>query len=56
MRKPLEIPVPTVEELEALEILYRTTRRAATHPYSNRVAGWRAADDSASHCQDCARR
>jgi transposase len=26
MRKPLEIPVPTAEELEALERLYRTTR------------------------------
>lgn len=25
MRKPLEIPVPTAEELEALEALYRTT-------------------------------
>jgi transposase len=25
MRKPLEIPVPTVEELEALATLYRTT-------------------------------
>ncbi|MHB8599899.1 MAG: hypothetical protein ACYDER_24210 [Ktedonobacteraceae bacterium] len=26
MRKPLEIPVPTAEELTALETLYRTTR------------------------------
>jgi transposase len=26
MRKPLEIPVPTVEELDALATLYRTTR------------------------------
>ena len=26
MRKPLEIPLPTAEELEALETLYRTTR------------------------------
>lgn len=26
MRKPLEIPVPTTEELEALEKLYRTTK------------------------------
>lgn len=26
MRKPLEIPIPTAEELEALESLYRTTR------------------------------
>ena len=26
MRKPLEIPVPTAEELKALETLYRTTR------------------------------
>ncbi|GHO49833.1 hypothetical protein [Ktedonospora formicarum] len=26
MRKPLEIPTPTAEELEALENLYRTTR------------------------------
>ena len=26
MRQPLEIPVPTAEELEALERLYRTTR------------------------------
>ena len=26
MRKPLEIPVPTVEELEALDKLYRTTK------------------------------
>ena len=26
MRKPLEIPIPTAEELEALETLYRTTR------------------------------
>jgi len=26
MRNPLEIPVPTAEELEALETLYRTTR------------------------------
>lgn len=26
MRKPLEIPIPTAEELEALEQLYRTTR------------------------------
>lgn len=25
MRKPLEIPVPTAEELEALEMLYRGT-------------------------------
>ena len=27
MRQPLEIPVPETEELEALETLYRTTRR-----------------------------
>lgn len=26
MRKPVEIPIPTAEELEALETLYRTTR------------------------------
>ena len=26
MRKPLEIPIPTAEELEALERLYRTTK------------------------------
>ena len=26
MRKPLEIPVPTADELKALDILYRTTR------------------------------
>jgi transposase len=26
MRRPLEIPIPTEEELEALETLYRTTR------------------------------
>jgi transposase len=26
MRKPLEIPIPTTAELEALETLYRTTR------------------------------
>ncbi len=26
MRKPLEIPIPTAEELEALERVYRTTR------------------------------
>src|SRR5260370_42594859 len=26
MRRPLEIPIPTAEELEALETLYRTTR------------------------------
>ena len=26
MRKPLEIPVPTAEALEALDTLYRTTR------------------------------
>jgi transposase len=26
MRKPVEIPIPTVEELEALENLYRTTK------------------------------
>ena len=26
MRKPLEIPIPTEDELEALETLYRTTR------------------------------
>ena len=26
MRKPLEIPVPTTKELEALENLYRTTK------------------------------
>ena len=26
MRKPVEIPTPTAEELEALETLYRTTR------------------------------
>jgi transposase len=28
MRQPLEIPVPTAEELETLETLYRTTREA----------------------------
>ena len=27
MRRPIEIPVLTAEELEALETLYRTTRR-----------------------------
>src|SRR5215831_19411495 len=27
MRKPLEIPVPTAEELEALDQLYRTTNQ-----------------------------
>ncbi len=26
MRKPLEIPIPTAEELEALKTRYRTTR------------------------------
>jgi transposase len=26
MRKPVEIPIPTAEELEALETLYRTTK------------------------------
>ena len=26
MRKPVEIPIPTAEELEALEKLYRTTK------------------------------
>src|SRR5215470_17834080 len=26
MRKPVEIPIPTAEELEALEKLYRNTR------------------------------
>src|SRR5215467_10603525 len=26
MRKPVEIPIPTAEELEALDTLYRTTR------------------------------
>ncbi len=26
MRKPLEIPIPTVEELEALETMYRNTK------------------------------
>jgi hypothetical protein len=26
MRQPLEIPVPTAEELETLDALYRTTR------------------------------
>ena len=27
MRQPLEIPVPTAEELESLETLHRTARR-----------------------------
>ncbi len=31
MRKPLEIPVPTAEELEALETVYRTRRDARLH-------------------------
>ena len=31
MRKPLEIPVSTAEELEALESLYRTTRDVRLH-------------------------
>lgn len=26
MRKPIEIPIPTIEEMEALETLYRTTK------------------------------
>jgi hypothetical protein len=30
MRKPLEIPVPTAGELDALATLYRTTRRVDT--------------------------
>ncbi len=37
MRKPLEIPIPTAEELEALEKLYRTTKDVRLRPRAQRV-------------------
>ena len=41
MRKPLEIPIPTEDELEALENLYRTTRdvRLRTRAHMVLLAG-----------------
>lgn len=41
MRKPVEIPVPTAEDLKALEDVYRTTRnvRLRTRAHIIRLSG-----------------
>jgi hypothetical protein len=45
MRKALEIPPLTAEEVKAVEKLYRTTKDAAAHTRSHRAPGGRAAHD-----------
>jgi len=56
MRPPLEIPPLTVEELEALEKLYRTTKDPRLRTRAQMVpAFWRAAAEGCGHCPHCAR-
>ena len=57
MRRPLEIPIPTVEELEALENLYRTTRDVRLRTRAQMVLLATEQHLTATgHCQDRARR
>ena len=57
MRKPLEIPAPTAEELEALDQLYRTTKNVRLRTRAQIVPPFgRAADDSSGYCGYRARR
>jgi len=54
MRKPVEIPIPTAEELEALDAVSNDKRGEVAHTSTNDLIGRRATIDRTSHCQNCA--